>query len=190
MKEILEKITRKKETEARFLNTLSLLEFVGSRKISRTVGQKHPTRAILAHYADEVRHALAFKALSEELGARENDYLCGDEALAYFKSLDTALSNWLKEKSGSDDTYANYLLVTHVIEKRAMKIYPLYKSLTTHAAVSRELQAIIVEEASHLGEMDEKCGAMLAKCGAPFEEAVAIEDRLYQKFETSLEEAL
>ena len=53
---------------ARFLNTLSLMEHIGSRKImvSQTCGPLG--REVLKHLAEETRHAFFFKKAAETLG--------------------------------------------------------------------------------------------------------------------------
>lgn len=134
--------------EASFLNTLSLLEYVGACKINRAVGDRH-TVAVLDHAADEARHALAFKQLADAVaGGRHYGYLARDAALRYFSALDHTLSAWL---AGNDalDSWACYLVVTAAVERRAMLIYPVLRRHSRHPRVVEEVKRIISEEASH-----------------------------------------
>src|SRR5579863_4921348 len=61
------------EAHARFLNTLSLLEHIGSRKIMLTRAIAGDGR-ILKHLAEETRHAWFFKRAAERLAGRALDY--------------------------------------------------------------------------------------------------------------------
>lgn len=149
MKELLKKIAQNPAIEARWLNTLSLMEHIGARKIGKTVCEDHSTEEILRHYADETRHASAFKKLANELAGGECQYLCHDEAISYFQMLDSTVTEWLTDLLKKEDSYANYVLVTCLVERRAMKLYPLYKKATKQKVVEEELEKIIEEETSH-----------------------------------------
>ncbi len=188
MKEFLTHITRDKNLESKWLNTISLLEYVGARKISKTVCQTHPSEEILQHYADEVRHAHVFKKLSNSLtGAQNKEYLCGEEGMNYFQSLDQQASSWVASHLGTDP-YFNYLFVTWLIERRAMKLYPLYRTVTSAPQVASELQKIIVEEASHMHPIEDKVKSMLSS--DKLEELCGIEERLFAEFEANLTKSL
>lgn len=165
-KEVLKQIAANPKLEARWLNTLSLLEFIGARKIAKTVAsKKHPPLFILEHQADETRHAFVFKKLAEEEESiHETDYLCGEEGIHYFQSLDQASEGWLREKVRKD-VFANYLLTTTLIERRAIQLYPLYRSLTKNKNVKNALTQIIVEESNHRKPIEEKLMAFLKKNG-------------------------
>lgn len=184
MKTLLTTIVKHPLLEARWLNTLSLLEFIGARKISKTVCQDYPSRDILAHYADEVRHANVFKQLGDTVaGFPYEDTLCTDAAVSYFQLLDKTLSEWLGHVSGVNNAYQNYLLVTRVIERRAMRLYPLYKSLTCSDAVRAGLGGIIHEEAGHLHTIEDAMSK-----GGMQDDAFphGIEQTLFATFESSL----
>lgn len=184
MKEILSQITQDKNLEARWLNTISLLESIGARKITKTVCQNHPSQEILEHLADEARHAFAFKKLSNEMeGAETKGYLCIEQAVNYFQSLDQQASSWIASHLG-EDTYLNYLFVTWLIERRAMKLYPLYKTLTSSTQVAEELKKIVIEESAHMHPIESKAKSMLSDDKA--KELCAIEERLFESFESEL----
>lgn len=180
VKTILEAITADEELEAKWLNTLSLLEYIGARKIGKTMCQEHPPAIVLDHWADETRHAYAFKQLCEELAGGEYDaYLAPEAAQTYFQSLDERASHWVSEATGRSETPQNYLLVTTLIERRAMMIYPLYRSFTTHDVVRDELQQIIVEEQDHRVALEEKAVELLEAQGLSLDDALALEEDLF-----------
>lgn len=180
LKKVLNSIAEDPELEARWLNTLSLLEFIGARKIGKTMCQTHPSATVLDHWADETRHAYAFKALCEELADGEFEgYLAMEAATNYFQQLDQRATDWLRERVGVEQTALNYLLVTTLIERRAMMVYPLYRAATNHEFIADELQSIVVEEQDHRIELERQCVALLEEHDASLEEVSTLEEDLF-----------
>jgi len=191
LKDVLTRIAELPEREARWLNTVSLLEFTGARKIGRTVADRHPTLEVLQHLADETRHALAFKRLATEVAGREvTGYLCLEAAATYFQTLDRALSSWATQTLGREDVRLNYLLTTTLIEQRAMQVYPLYKAATRHPTVKEELGKIVAEEQSHRRSIETVCIEALAAAGTDLDQPLAIEARLFEAMLAALEREL
>lgn len=199
MKELLKKIAQNPAIEARWLNTLSLMEHIGARKIGKTVCEDHPTEEILRHYADETRHASAFKKLANELAPKgpslgaggECQYLCHDEAISYFQMLDSTVTEWLTDLLKKEDPYANYVLVTCLVERRAMKLYPLYKKATKQKVVEEELEKIIEEETSHRHVIEIALKKILAGSDLKgLDHCEEIEEKLFDVFLASLTAAI
>jgi rubrerythrin len=148
-----------------------LLEYTGAQKISKSVASTHPKRAVvLDHLADEARHAYAFKRLYEHVAALDSDgeepgYLCVQAAETYFRRLDERATTWMTELAGEQHQQECYLLVTTLVERRAMEMYPLYRSATDIDEVADELQQIVVEEQDHRVAIEENCKDLLAKYG-------------------------
>ncbi|MCP3136876.1 hypothetical protein [Pyxidicoccus xibeiensis] len=188
---VLRQLSQSPRVEARWLHTLSLMEFIGARKISRTVADRHPSLEVLGHLADETRHAFAFKRLSAELGGAEpSDFLCPEAAGRYFQALDHELATWATGYTGAPDMYLHYLLTTTAIERRAMVLYPLYKAASRHPGVREELGRIVTEEQSHRRTIEDACVARLSAVGASLDAALALEERLFAAFITELEAAV
>ncbi|WP_241758839.1 hypothetical protein [Pyxidicoccus parkwayensis] len=185
---VLRQIAQSPQVEARWLHTVSLMEFIGARKISRTVADRHPSLEVLNHLADETRHAFAFKRLSVEVAGTEvQGYLCPEGAARYFQALDHDLAAWATSYTGAPDMYLHYLLTTTAIERRAMVLYPLYKAASRHAGVREELGRVVTEEQSHRRSIEDACVARLNAVGASLDEALAQEERLFGAFITELE---
>jgi len=166
IKSVLDRITSDRTLESEWLNTLSLMEFIGARKISKSVAESHPPVEVLDHLADETRHALAFKELANLVHGEPVDaYLCEDAARAYFFKLDRELSAWAAEMAGEESTELNYLLVTTMVERRAMMLYPLYRAASATDEVRDELSAILVEEQSHRVAIEARCLELLGEHG-------------------------
>ncbi len=193
MKQVLEKITADPAVEAKWLNTVSLLEFIGARKIAKTVAQQHPCLDVLEHHADETRHAYIFKKLSATLSdSPENeDYLCKEAAVEYFQSLDHGMAKWLKEQGFTpEDCYPNYLLTTSLIERRAMMLYPVYRDTTSQTAVREELVQVIAEETNHRPGIDKQLKNLLSEQGTGnLEDCWQQEDALFNRFFSQIEQS-
>lgn len=58
-----------------------------------------------------------------------------------------------------------YRLVTTMIERRAMILYPLYRRASATTSVRDELRAIIVEEQAHRVAIEEACMTRLQTLG-------------------------
>jgi hypothetical protein len=186
---VLRELARSPELEVRWLNTLSLLEFIGARKISRTVADRHPSLEVLGHLADETRHAFTFKKLACDVAGRDDvkASLSVEAAATWFQSLDRELAAWATQVTGQTDVYLHYLLTTAVVERRAMVLYPLYKAATRHAVVREELGRVVVEEQSHRRAIEDACQQRLAAVGATLEPALVLEERLFEAFLAVLE---
>jgi hypothetical protein len=186
---VLKQIASEPMLEARWLNTLSLLQFVGARKISRTVADRHPSLEVLGHLADETRHALTFKRLACEVaGGEVSVYLCAQEAATYFQTLDRELATWATHALGHEDTKLHYLLTTTLLGQRAMLVYPLYKAATRVTSVRLELGRVAAEEQSHRIDIEETCKLRLARAGVSDLSAPrALEERLFGTFLSALE---
>jgi hypothetical protein len=97
-------------THARFLNMLSLMEHIGSRKIMLSQAKGELPQDTLKHLAEETRHAFFFKRAAENLAGRSLDYgaadtMAGTEARMYMARLDAFIAKHLRAGTGeSDDT--------------------------------------------------------------------------------------
>lgn len=150
------------KVHAKFLNTLSLLENTGARKISASEDLEAVTLMMLKHAAEEHRHAFYLKKQIQKLQVescytyKKEDLLAPRSSLQYLNRLDVYTSKYLKRTlglSGSKLRFAAYLLVTYAIELRADQLYPIYQE-ALHAALSKvSVKSIIFEEQGHLEEM-------------------------------------
>jgi hypothetical protein len=137
---------------ARFLNTLSLLEYVGARKILKSQQASSLTSELLSHVAEEIRHAQIFKRIALKmsggvLGTYEHAHLLrGDLAVHYFQSIDRAVAGI------APDAWYAYLLTTQLVEERAQILYPVYEPILAQAGFPGVLAAITKEEDAHLAQ--------------------------------------
>src|SRR5512147_3251965 len=85
---------------ARFLNTLALMEHIGSRKIMASQSRGPLGQEILKHLSEETRHAYFFRRAAENLASRalqfdEMDAIRPASARMYFGRLDATIKSAL-----------------------------------------------------------------------------------------------
>lgn len=154
MKTLLKNIITTPTLLARFLNTLSLLEYVGARKILKSQKYDQIDEQMLAHAAEEIRHAQVVKRAALKLAPELcNDYseaalLCGKEAHDYFQTLDQAVNEVVQ----ANPKHA-YLFTTYLIEIRAVEFYNLFDTALNEADKPAIFRGILVEEERHLAEI-------------------------------------
>lgn len=162
LKELLEEIVPVPELHAKWLNSLSLMENCGARKISAGEHPQEVDIIVLKHAAEEARHAYYLKSQIRKTGYtgcetyKLLDLLAPIDSYQYLHRLDVAVSKYLKQTcgfSGYDLKYASYLLVTYAIEVRADELYPIYESVLKKEKSTISVRMIIAEEKGHLEEM-------------------------------------
>src|ERR1700760_2102087 len=147
---------------AKWLNTLSLMENTGARKISACEDPLTVTYIILKHAAEEHRHAFYLKKQIEKTGITScptyaSAYLLAPNSSKYYlNQLDVNVCRYLKKElglKGAELRFAAYLLVTYAIEVRADELYPIYQDELDKASSKINVKSIILEEEGHLEEM-------------------------------------
>jgi hypothetical protein len=150
------------DVHVRFVNTLSMLEHIGSAKIARTQSGKSITAEILQHLAEETRHAQVLKriacAIDPDLPLDYADHrlLAGAAARGYFARLDVGVRSFVRrELPPALHAPAAYALVTWLVELRAAWLYPLYQDALRARGLPYSVRSIIGEEERHLAEIEE-----------------------------------
>jgi len=156
-KTVLTELSQRPKDHARFLNSISLMEYMGARKIMKSQHEESISADVLAHMAEEIRHAQVFKKMALKLSEghlvsyEEEHLLAGHEARAYMQAVDQGVAGVLKKQ----DSYYNYLLSTLLIEERANKVYPFYAQLLEPYGFATQIQKILREEEHHLKEIED-----------------------------------
>jgi len=143
---------------ARLINTLSLLEHMGSHKIMSTQHAAGIDQATLKHVAEEAHHAYFMKRQAEKTAERPLEYVRGDllapaAARMYFQRLEAAMVQTLGTASG---TRAVYLYMSMIVEFRALWFYGLYQQALQRARHALSLKRVLGEEQNHLCDMAER----------------------------------
>jgi len=197
MEDLFQKIVSDKEVHAKWLNTLSMMENAGAKKIKNC---EHPVlvnEIILKHSAEEARHAYYLKKQIKKVAPQscptyEKKYLMAPSVSYYYlHSLDIKVCRFLKEKfgfKGNDLKYAAYLLVTYAIEVRADELYPSYQQILDANKSTVNVKSIIAEEVNHLAEMKHQLSEFSKDWETLCSTVCDIESELYASWIKALQE--
>ena len=192
---ILESIVPSDVLHGKWLNSLSMMENTGARKISK---YEHPVLAdiiVLKHAAEEARHAYYLKKQIGKLeGVSCPDYsypylLAPVESHHYLNMLDVEACRYLKNKmglTGRELKHGAYLLVTYAIEVRADMLYGIYQQVLTANNSRVNVKSIILEEEGHLAEMQRMLEAFHPDWQLLANDMCAVEDRLFQAWVSAI----
>ena len=193
---IAEKVVVNDDLHAKWLNSLSMMENTGARKISKYEHPVNTTLIVLKHAAEEARHAYYLKKQIGKLtkdGCPDYSYpylLAPIESHHYLNMLDVEACRYLKNKlqlEGRALKHGAYLLVTYSIEVRADMLYGIYQEALTRHKSKVNVKSIIAEEEGHLAEMER----MLVQFHPEWEklaaDVYAIEVRLFNQWVDAIE---
>ncbi|MDB5128229.1 hypothetical protein [Mucilaginibacter sp.] len=191
---ILPKIIADNHLHARWLNTLSLMENTGARKISASEDPATVTYIILKHAAEEHRHAFYLKKQIEKTGKElptySSEYLIAPAFSKYYlNQLDIDVCRYLKKElhlTGAELRFAAYLLVTYAIEVRADELYPIYQDALDEAGSKVNVKSIILEEEGHLEEMINQLKKFSPDWESHAQKSVDMETKLFKEWVNSL----
>jgi hypothetical protein len=172
-----------KSLHARFMNTLSMLEHIGSHKIMATqhgVGIDQPT---LKHLADETRHALFFKRHADQEAGRDlayddPDLVAPAAARRYFRRLEAEVVRMLPANA---ERRAGYLMMSMIVEFRAIWGYRLYHAVLARAGHRVSLKGLLAEEGGHLADMAKRLDGLAAFDPARIAALRTAEGQLYRR---------
>ena len=188
---LLSTIINNDQLHARWLNTLSLMENTGARKISACEDPETVTYIILKHAAEEHRHAFYLKKQIEKVKSVDCPTYTGDYLIApksskyYLNQLDVDVCRYLKRElgfSGKKLRFAAYLLVTYAIEVRADELYPVYQEELDKTGSKVNVKSIILEEEGHLEEMINQLKTFSPDWQMHADRAVEMETRLFNQW--------
>jgi hypothetical protein len=183
------KVVENAGLHAKWINTLSMMENAGAKKIKKCEHPVLTNEIILKHSAEEARHAYYLKkqikkVVKNDCPTYEKQYLLApNHTYYYLQSLDIQVCRYLKQTfgyKGDDLKYAAYLLVTYAIEVRADELYPQYQDALTAINSNVNVKSIIAEEINHLAEMTHQLKEFSRDWETLCSTAVSMETRLYK----------
>ena len=153
---VLETITSHKNLHSRFLNTLSYLEYIGTRKMLKSLPAPVLNKTFLNHINEEIRHSLFLKNLAQKLseksyGFHEKEMIAGSEGSHYFQEVDH-----YSLKFSFSNPVLSYLYTTYAIEQRALLFYSLYNDILKKKNFPFSMQSILNDETEHLDHVLKK----------------------------------
>jgi hypothetical protein len=196
---VLDRIVVDAPLHARFVNTLSRLEYVGVRKILKSRRSERIGLDGLQHILDEAVHALRLKKAAVALAGGGADgvvtfaddaTLAGDAGEGYLQALDRRAEEALLDLDPAERAEANYHLTSAAIEVRAQVFYPLYDQCLKDNRVGFSVAAISKDEDRHLDEMAVGLERSLPEWRRRLEAVLAAEEALYARFLAAVEDAL
>ena len=196
LSKLVDKIVVSDEKHAKWLNSLSMMENTGARKISKYEHPVHTNIIVLKHAAEEARHAYYLK---KQIGKIAED-ACPDysypyllapiESYHYLQMLDVEACRYLKNKmnlEGRALKHGAYLLVTYAIEVRADMLYGIYQEALTRHGSRVNVKSIILEEGGHLEEMQKMLEVFDPKWEALAGDMRAVENKLFETWITAID---
>ena len=191
LKCLLDKIVPSDDLHRKWLNSLSMMENTGARKISKYEHPVYTDIVVLKHAAEEARHAYYLKKQISKLGHSDcPDYaypylLAPVESHHYLNMLDVEACRYLKNKMGLEGRamkHGAYLLVTYSIEVRADMLYGIYQEALTRWGSKVNVKSIIAEEEGHLREMQRMLKDFHPDWAILAKDICAIEDGLFESW--------
>jgi hypothetical protein len=167
--EFLGRIVSSPELELEWIDLLSQLEYVGCRKIVKSVGFESVSLEILRHVSEEASHAFLLKSVVGDRSWREGRF--AEVGWRYFQELDQRISA-LPESDG-----LRYPGVSWAIERRVLVVYPAYLKVTRNESLQKALRRILAQEERH--------GAQFGEFAFPdgyLSKVAAIEEALWPEF--------
>lgn len=145
--------------EARWLNTLSYLEYRGFRKMTKGLGTQDLQFQELLHLSEEVRHALWFKQKALQRGGDffqsyfDETLLVPQATRTYLWNLTTLVSSLMNPEPSKREAYQG---MTWGLERRALWLYPLYDQVLLESSRrSFSMRGILQEEQVHFSLLKE-----------------------------------
>jgi hypothetical protein len=175
----------------RLINTLSLLEHMGSHKIMATQHNAEIDQATLRHVAEEAHHAYFMKRQAEKTADRPLEFVAADllapaAARMYFQRLEVATVRTLGREASPR---AAYLYMSMIVEFRALWFYGMYQQALQRARHVLSLKRVIGEEQNHLEEMSTRLEAAGERSEARVTALLGWEKTLYMRMLTALDAA-
>jgi hypothetical protein len=186
---LLERIVEEPRLHARFINTLSMLEHMGSHKIMATQHRAGIDQPTLKHIAEEAHHAYFMKRQAEKTAGRPLEYVASEliapaSARMYFQRLEAGMLRMLEAEHRAN---ATYLYMSMIVEFRALWLYRLYQLTLKHARHPLSLKRLIGEEQSHLADMAQRLELADELGKARATTFVDLETRLFKRLLASME---
>lgn len=185
------------ETHAKFLNTLSYMENVGAKKISKFEPKVDVGLMVLKHAAEEHRHAFYLKKQISKLvesgfETYQDAFLLSPQSSKFYLDyLDVKVCQYAQKVlglKGADVKWAAYLLVTYAIEVRADSLYPIYQKVLSAHQSKVQVKSIILEEEGHLEEMIKQLKAFSPNWEIHAQKAIELETELFEVWISSIGE--
>lgn len=180
---LLQRVIADDALHGRLINTLSMLEHIGSYKIMTTQHGPDIDQPTLKHVAEESQHAYFMKRQAERTAGRPLEYVPEDllapaAARMYFQRLESALAGTLRRQRS---IRATYLYMSMIVEFRALWFYRLYQQALKKTRHPMSLKRVLGEEQVHLADMANRLEATAELSDARADTFLRYEKTLYDR---------
>jgi hypothetical protein len=189
---LLARIVPEPALHGRLINTLSLLEHLGSHKIMATQHSPGIDQATLRHVAEEANHAYFMKRQAEKAAERplefvEADLLAPAAARMYLQRLEAAVAAALRRQRS---LRATYLYMSLIVEFRALWFYRLYEQTLKRAGHPLSLKRVLGEERNHLADVASRLEMAGELSDARATAFLGVEKTLYARLLAAMQHAV
>lgn len=175
-----------------WLRSLSYLEFIGYRKIVKALGYDEVNRGVFHHLSDEIQHSFMLRELAEKKAKEHATNAFSEKfqkiAEDYFQTLDQFIDQSIEKLYGKQNPFLCYMLVSYIIEKRAMQVYPQYLEYLSDLAEKHIVQKIITDEKEHLHYLEKKLQLLPQSDLPTFQDLVTFEEIHFSRYLQNLSE--
>ena len=170
---------------AKFLNTLSFIEYTGARMILKSQKESDMSFDKMIHLQEEIRHSLLFKKLALKIYPKELEYddggvFCYPISKNYISRIDQPAQNLTSTENC-------YFLTSYIIEVRALSFYQTY-NLKLGNKGPFNLNSILNDEEKHLRDMRESIISKVAQ--QHIENLIEIETSIFSEFSREISKEL
>jgi len=195
---LLSQIVQDATLHARFLNTLSRMEYVGARKIFKSRDANFLDREGLQHALEETGHALRLKRYAEKICGdpqlvktySDEHTLAGSVGEDYIQGVDAAAHAVLSDLEEPLRTEVNYLLSSVAIEIRADSFYPMYEECLQETQAPFSVASIQKDEVKHLAELRERLSELLPHAETLLSSLQSREQELFEHWMQAIQEVV
>ncbi len=175
-----------------WLKSLSYLEYIGYRKMIKSIPQPISNHRVFQHVSDEIKHSFLFQKLAEKILKSNTEPLVFEKKLIsfaedYFQALDSKVEEWVEEVFSKKNPEYSYMLTSYVIEKRAIKVYPFYQLQLEEEPMKQVLMQIIKDEQDHLDLFESQLKKIPQLKGIKHSEIWSFEEKLFKEYMNALE---
>lgn len=154
----------------KYLNMLSLLEFIGARALINTFAtQVENNETNLKHVLEEARHSLTLRKMGEKLARRKLEY--NDDGVFTYRTSDYFIKRMIAHvhndlmndpdlKQNSDKRHRFVILyVSGILEVRAVWWYTIFNAEIFKRNYKINFNQVLLDEEGHISSIDEEISA-------------------------------
>jgi len=178
----------------KLLNMASFLEYIGVRKIIKSLDASGFSLQVMGHAEEEIRHAKLLKRMATDFGGAElaegftdSNTLAKVAAESYFQTIDRYSEEWVNQNikgvEKKSDSFLRYLCTSYLIENRALAFYgDLLLVQKEVFGKGTPIASLLKEEEQHLVAMKKELLQLGGIAQSQFESLLMLEEEAFDRF--------